>query len=173
MKSHPASLAPHRRPRASPQRYGAGLRQTLPAPGRPGRGSRCVLALQAVAVGSYDLSPYKVLMILRWAGGRAPQEVVVWNIRLPRITAALVTGWGLGLSGLMTQSLLAQPPGLALHPGHEPRRDVRRGLCHRVSGGRLGDNQRPVHHRRGRLHALQPLRGSPCWPSLAPWPPRW
>ncbi|KMY69325.1 iron ABC transporter permease [Desulfocarbo indianensis] len=66
------------------------------------------LALQAVALGAYDLSPLKVLWALL---GRAegPQAAVIWNIRLPRIVAAVVTGWGLGLSGLATQTLLRNP----------------------------------------------------------------
>ncbi|MCB2186223.1 MAG: iron ABC transporter permease [Deltaproteobacteria bacterium] len=67
-----------------------------------------LLALQAVAVGSYGLSPARVLAILGGRGEGA-QSVVVWNIRLPRIAAALVTGWGLGLAGLATQSLLRNP----------------------------------------------------------------
>ncbi|MCB2225044.1 MAG: iron ABC transporter permease [Desulfarculaceae bacterium] len=106
MKSHPASLPPTAAAGLT-QRYGAGLRRrylllaALAA-------VTLLLGLQAVAVGSYDLSPFKVLMILLGRGEGA-SDVVVWNIRLPRITAALVTGWGLGLSGLMTQSLLRNP----------------------------------------------------------------
>lgn len=88
-------------------RYGAGLRRhylilaALVA-------LTILLALQAVAVGAYDLSAYKVLLILLGQGDGA-QSVVVFNIRLPRIVAAIVTGWGLGLSGLVTQSLLRNP----------------------------------------------------------------
>ena len=36
-------------------------------------------------------------------------KIVVWNIRMPRITAAIVTGCGLGLSGVAMQSLLKNP----------------------------------------------------------------
>ena len=110
MKSHTASL------RAAPPgelnaeliaRYGADLRKrylilaALTV-------AMVLLGLQAVAVGAYDLSPYKVLMILLGQGEGA-QRVVVFNIRLPRIAAAIVTGWGLGLSGLICQSLLRNP----------------------------------------------------------------
>ncbi len=88
-------------------RYGAGLRKRyMLLAGLAGL--TILLALQAVAVGAYDLSPYRVLMILLGQGEGA-QTVVVWNIRLPRIAAAVVTGWGLGVSGLMTQSLLRNP----------------------------------------------------------------
>ncbi|MCF8033219.1 MAG: iron ABC transporter permease [Desulfarculaceae bacterium] len=106
MKSHPASL-PRPGAQGLTQRYGAGLKRRyllLIALGV----ATILLGLQAVAVGSYDLSPYKVLLILLGRGEGA-SEVVVWSIRLPRITAALVTGWGLGLSGLLTQSLLRNP----------------------------------------------------------------
>jgi iron complex transport system permease protein len=38
-------------------------------------------------------------------------SVVIWNIRLPRIIASLIVGWGLSLSGLSIQSLLRNPLG--------------------------------------------------------------
>ena len=38
-----------------------------------------------------------------------PGQIVVWNIRMPRITAAIVTGCGLGLAGVAAQSLLKNP----------------------------------------------------------------
>jgi iron complex transport system permease protein len=34
---------------------------------------------------------------------------VVWGIRMPRVMAAIITGCGLGLSGLAAQSLLRNP----------------------------------------------------------------
>jgi iron complex transport system permease protein len=67
-----------------------------------------LLALVAVAVGSYDLTPGMVLRaVLAQTGGAI--HTVVWNIRLPRIAAAVVSGWGLALSGLAFQSLLRNP----------------------------------------------------------------
>ena len=67
-----------------------------------------VLALCAVFVGQYDLSLFATLNALL---GRAEAQAgtVLWNIRLPRILAALVAGWGLGLSGLAMQNLLKNP----------------------------------------------------------------
>lgn len=106
MKSTSATMSAAPNPGLA-QRYGAGLRRRYLLLAALA-GLTLLLALQAVAVGSYDLSPYKVLMILLGQGEGA-QSVVVWNIRLPRIVAALVTGWGLGLSGLATQSLLRNP----------------------------------------------------------------
>ena len=66
------------------------------------------LVLYAIAVGSYDLPPESVLRaLLGQAGG--PIHTVVWNIRMPRIVAAIVSGWGLALSGIAFQSLLKNP----------------------------------------------------------------
>ncbi|MEW5914546.1 MAG: iron ABC transporter permease [Thermodesulfobacteriota bacterium] len=104
--TNPFSAAPAA-PAGLVERYGAGLRRRyLLLVGLAAL--TILLALQAVAVGAYGLSPLKVLMILLGRGEGA-QAVVVWDIRLPRIAAALVTGWGLGLSGLVTQSLLRNP----------------------------------------------------------------
>ena len=110
MKHHHPTLA-HPEPTALGaelvSRYGAGLRRRYLILAALGV-LTVLLALQAVAVGAYDLSPYKVLLILLGQGEGA-QSVVVFNIRLPRIAAAIVTGWGLGISGLLTQSLLRNP----------------------------------------------------------------
>jgi iron complex transport system permease protein len=66
------------------------------------------LMVYAIAVGSYDLS---VASLIRGVFGRAdgPIETVVWNIRLPRIVSAILSGWGLGLAGVTFQSLLKNP----------------------------------------------------------------
>ena len=66
------------------------------------------LILYAIAVGSYDLS---IVSIIRAFLGQSegPIHTVVWNIRMPRIVAAIVSGWGLALSGIAFQSLLKNP----------------------------------------------------------------
>jgi iron complex transport system permease protein len=71
-------------------------------------GGLAFLMVYAIAVGSYDLS---VGSLIRAIFGRAdgPIETVVWNIRLPRIMAAILSGWGLGLAGVTFQSLLKNP----------------------------------------------------------------
>jgi len=66
------------------------------------------LIVYAIAVGSFDLSLTQILRTLLM-GEEGPGKIVIWNIRLPRIIAAVVTGWGLGLSGLAMQSLLKNP----------------------------------------------------------------
>jgi iron complex transport system permease protein len=70
-----------------------------------------LLALYAVSEGTYDLPLWTVVQSLL---GRADTEaggVVIWNIRLPRIVAAIVAGWGLALSGVAVQCLLRNPLG--------------------------------------------------------------
>jgi iron complex transport system permease protein len=71
-------------------------------------GGLAFLMVYAIAVGSYDLS---IASLIRAVFGRAdgPVETVVWNIRLPRIMAAILSGWGLGLAGVTFQSLLKNP----------------------------------------------------------------
>lgn len=65
-------------------------------------------AVLSLGLGTYRLSPAEVLRALFFPEtGQA--GVVVWNIRLPRILAAIVTGWGLSMSGLAMQSLLKNP----------------------------------------------------------------
>jgi len=62
----------------------------------------------ALAVGSYELSLSGVVRaLLGQADG--PMETVIWNIRFPRIVAAILSGWGLGLAGIAVQSLLKNP----------------------------------------------------------------
>ncbi len=69
-----------------------------------------ILAVLAVTQGAYDMTPVRVLQALAGMAD-GPTGVVVWNIRMPRIIAALVVGWGLSLSGLTLQSLLENPLG--------------------------------------------------------------
>ncbi len=69
-----------------------------------------VLAVYATAAGTYDLSPLKVLRaLLGHEEGAA--GIVIWNIRMPRIVAAIVAGWGLAISGVAMQCLLKNPLG--------------------------------------------------------------
>ena len=69
-----------------------------------------LVAVVAVARGAYDIPVVDVLPALF---GRADEtvSVVVTNIRMPRVVAAIICGWGLSLSGLTIQSLLKNPLG--------------------------------------------------------------
>jgi len=69
-----------------------------------------ILAVYAIAAGTYDLSPLKVIRsLLGYEKGAA--DIVIWNIRMPRIVAAIVAGWGLAISGVAMQCLLRNPLG--------------------------------------------------------------
>jgi iron complex transport system permease protein len=62
----------------------------------------------AVTAGSFKVSLNDTLAaILGNTGG--PESIVIRQIRLPRIMAAIIAGWGLGLSGAVMQCLLKNP----------------------------------------------------------------
>ena len=67
-----------------------------------------MLMIWSIAVGSYDMSLLKILRTVLGLETGA-HKIVVWDIRMPRVVAAIVAGCGLGLSGLATQSLLRNP----------------------------------------------------------------
>jgi iron complex transport system permease protein len=69
-----------------------------------------VLGIFSVALGSFDLSPGKVIAALV-GKSEGSADIVIWNIRMPRIIAAIVAGWGLGISGAVMQCLLKNPLG--------------------------------------------------------------
>jgi iron complex transport system permease protein len=71
-------------------------------------GLTILLALFAVSKGAYNLPLEQIFAVL--TGHAEPASaVVITHIRLPRVIAALVCGWGLSLSGLTLQSLLKNP----------------------------------------------------------------
>lgn len=69
-----------------------------------------LLIIYAISKGAYQLSPVHVIQGLI-GNVQGNPHLVVWNIRMPRIVAAVVAGWGLALSGLIIQSLLRNPLG--------------------------------------------------------------
>ncbi len=69
-----------------------------------------VLILYATAAGSLNISFSRVLAALAGRGeGNTP--LIVWNIRLPRVLAAVLAGGGLAVSGAVMQSILKNPLG--------------------------------------------------------------
>ena len=73
----------------------------------------CAIALVsvfAIASGSYYI-PFKDVLGNLFGYGDNTTRVVITNIRMPRVVAALLSGWGLSLSGLTIQSLLKNPLG--------------------------------------------------------------
>lgn len=67
-----------------------------------------MLAVVATALGKYSLPLEKVVLSFFGMADNATR-VVVWNIRLPRIAAAIAAGWALALSGTAMQSFLRNP----------------------------------------------------------------
>ncbi len=67
-----------------------------------------VLGVYAVNAGSADLSPAQVLLTLLGEGDER-LNVIIWNIRLPRIAAAFIAGIGLSVAGCVMQNLLQNP----------------------------------------------------------------
>ena len=69
-----------------------------------------IVGIYAIAQGTYYIPVKDVLRALM---GKAEGDVavVITNIRLPRVAAAIFCGWGLGLAGLCIQSLLKNPLG--------------------------------------------------------------
>lgn len=66
------------------------------------------MALFAVRAGSAGMSTAEVVRALLGAGTKTG-DVIVWNVRMPRVVAAIVAGAGLSLSGAIMQSVLRNP----------------------------------------------------------------
>lgn len=67
-----------------------------------------ILAFGAVMIGPYDLTPGQTLAALLGQGDTQSQ-IVVWNIRLPRVAAALLVGAALAAAGASYQALFRNP----------------------------------------------------------------
>ncbi len=75
----------------------------------PGLGLACLLSLGlACLIGSTPMAPDRVLAALLGQSSAADQ-VIVWQIRLPRALAAFAVGLALGVSGAALQGLLRNP----------------------------------------------------------------
>ncbi len=67
-----------------------------------------VLAAWALTQGAYSVS-FNDLALALSGGSNQPAGIIIMNLRLPRIIAALIAGWGLSMAGLALQSLLKNP----------------------------------------------------------------
>ncbi len=69
-----------------------------------------LIAVFAIVHGAYDIP---ISDVFRALAGNADvsTNVVVTNIRIPRVAAAMFCGWGLSLAGLCIQTLLRNPLG--------------------------------------------------------------
>ncbi len=69
-----------------------------------------ISSIIAVSLGSVRIPALDVLKNL-FGQGKEPWNVIIWNIRLPRIITAIVAGMGLAVSGAVMQSILRNPIG--------------------------------------------------------------
>ncbi|EHQ36391.1 FecCD family ABC transporter permease [Methanoplanus limicola] len=66
----------------------------------------------SVTIGSYDMTIADVYSIIIYGilnPGTSTADLVVWNVRLPRILMGLLAGIGLGISGTVLQAVLKNP----------------------------------------------------------------
>jgi len=64
----------------------------------------------AIAIGSVRLPLTDVVAVL-FGGGTGTQRAIVWNVRLPRVLAAIAAGAALAIAGAAMQSVLRNPLG--------------------------------------------------------------
>ena len=71
-----------------------------------------IIAGVSATLGSYPISVMEVYSII-WHGifqnVETTEEIVVWNLRLPRIIMGILAGMGLAIAGTMMQGILRNP----------------------------------------------------------------
>jgi len=70
-----------------------------------------VIAIFSISLGAANLSVPEVFRALTKTGAQPQHNLIVWNIRLPQVLAAIVAGAGLAVSGGVMQSVLRNPLG--------------------------------------------------------------
>ncbi|MCB5410908.1 iron ABC transporter permease [Pseudogemmobacter sp. CC-YST710] len=68
----------------------------------------CLALVLGVATGPFTLSPGQIFATLT-GGGDMQSQIVLWNIRLPRVLAALIIGAALAASGAAFQTAFRNP----------------------------------------------------------------
>ena len=71
-------------------------------------GVLAALGFAALMIGPYPLSPGEVIAALAGQGA-AQAEIVIWQVRLPRVAAALLVGAALAAAGAAYQTLFRNP----------------------------------------------------------------
>jgi len=67
-----------------------------------------VVAVSAMVLGDYPLTPAQIGEVLL-GGGTRPEQYVVLQVRLPRLLMALLAGAALGVAGALLQGMLRNP----------------------------------------------------------------
>jgi len=73
-------------------------------------GITIAIAVFAILQGTYDI-PVRDAFSALFGKATSTPHVVITHIRMPRVVAAIICGWGLSLSGLCIQTLLKNPLG--------------------------------------------------------------
>jgi len=66
----------------------------------------------AVTIGSYDMNlcdTYRIIIQGLINPGTSTADLVIWNVRLPRVLMAVLAGAGLGICGTVLQAILKNP----------------------------------------------------------------
>ena len=70
-----------------------------------------VMILYSISKGAADIPIADVVRALIGNGESERFEIIVWQIRLPQVLAAIIAGAGLSISGAVMQSILRNPLG--------------------------------------------------------------
>lgn len=70
-----------------------------------------LVVVYSISVGSYIIPVAEVVSVLFRGDTASTAHNVIWNIRIPRILAALIAGAGLSVAGAAMQSILRNPLG--------------------------------------------------------------
>lgn len=65
--------------------------------------------LFSICLGSVSMSPGEVFRLLAAGKGEATNAKILWEIRLPRVLAAVILGGGLSVSGFLLQTFFQNP----------------------------------------------------------------
>ncbi len=66
------------------------------------------LFVLCLCIGSSNMTPLQTLQGI-FKTGEEKYSLIIWNIRMPRVLAAILAGGGLAISGLIMQSILKNP----------------------------------------------------------------
>lgn len=75
----------------------------------------CAASLLSLSIGAAELGPLRLIAAMQGDALTLPETVVLYDIRLPRLTMGLLVGAALGLSGALLQGLFRNPladPGI-------------------------------------------------------------
>lgn len=67
-----------------------------------------LLMILSLGAGSTRLGPREILETL-FSSEATKKSIIIWKLRLPRVIAAFVAGWGLSISGCVMQTCLRNP----------------------------------------------------------------